>query len=259
MSRFSPYPTPRPGTLLVSGSNNNNPIVYVEPTFENLSDVPSSFSGQAGSYLVVNQAENALVFQSPVTPAPQCSYRIGIDPSSNPGMMGGLAVTAAETNPGPFNIPLTTQPSGLSIGDNYAYDPDGCFTVGVDSITCNITGYYQMSFNFSIAAANNITFNSIQLLKTGELAFTAPPALSCIDGFTNVTFLGLPFTHVSSLTSSAGVFLEAGQAISLVYNLRNTEVELTLTSNITITSAITNNILIVPVSNIEPIVLPAWF
>lgn len=227
-----------PGALYVCGPNSNAQPVFMQPTFENLSDVPDSFSGQAGNTLVVNNSETGLIFQQQPTPIPKVAYRIGIDPSSNPGNVGGLKVKAGNTQPGGYALPLTIASQSSGIGDNTVDDVSNAFTIGPDTITCNITGRYVFSIQLSILGGefNLNNFNTAQMLLNGQSIFTAPPCVAAFDGFVDATPLGFPFPLFSLLSSSSVCYIEAGQVLSLIYYLQTDYVEITLTSNISITS-----------------------
>lgn len=54
--------TSQPGYIYVCGPNNNSKPVYMQPSFENLSDTPNTLVGNAGQFLAVNNSETGLIF-----------------------------------------------------------------------------------------------------------------------------------------------------------------------------------------------------
>lgn len=182
------------------------------------------------------------------------TYRLDIDPQSNPDMtIGGLVIDAASTIPGPFNIPLASGDQPLDVGAPFVNDPFNSFTlnttanVGITSITCNRAGTYQFTLSMPLLAVGSSASNAIiQLLRTGQPIFSGPPIMSAI-GSVNIPLAGfgamsslsanynmLPFDYASNFTCTSPVELVVGDQLSLVIALDTGSVIVPLTSNLSI-------------------------
>lgn len=179
-----------------------------------------------------------------------CNYRMGVDPTSNPGIAGGLYVTSASTQPTSFPIPLKFTPDGgLNIAENFKNDPTNCLTLSGSDITVNRSGIYEISVqlgmlinggappNLGVAVpftAGNIAVGQV-LLNTSHV-FMSPPGVN--SGNAVISLTGTPVGGIYA----GGVFiggtqlcqLTAGQIINLQLFLKNDYCEITLTSAVTI-------------------------
>lgn len=175
---------------------------------------------------------------------PKCIYRLGINPISNPDpTIGGLIVNSTQTEPGPFNIPLTDQPASIGMADNFKIDPDNCLTLQGDKIKCNRTGKYQMNLCLALLFPLWEPLNIIvcQLLINGQSVFTAPPGLN-----SGLPELLLPTMSPVFPLFNSGCFLNSSQIVSLN---TNDEISLVLkfyygTTVIALTSGLSINLII---------------
>lgn len=162
------------------------------------------------------------------------SFRAGVDPSSNPGVLGGLIIVGgAGSN---INMPLTVVPAGLGIGDNYIHNTlAGDYTVGADYMQINNPGEYRFSFNISIFSAPATPETKVcQLLINGQSIYAAPPNCNDADA-TGVPQPGfpIPYTTIYTLSSTATVQITTVPVqVVCRLDLNNTgNDEISLTSN----------------------------
>ena len=217
--------------------------VRVENTGNTLAIKTGGVYGNIGEVLTrTGNVGNHCLWQ----PLPKVALRIGVDPSSNVDpWVGGLIVNSASTQPLPaiFNIPLTTVSNpGLQIGDNVNNDPNSAFTVGANTITCNITNDYVISMQFdflsTLVTPNNICI--VQVLVNGNSVFTSPPAISSSSSFVDLTGTPIvgptPFNLAALTSGSAVTHLNSGDVIAAVLWVLYDSVTIALTSNISISS-----------------------
>ena len=178
---------------------------------------------------------------APANPIDSCTYRISIDPTSNPEpFVQGLVVDSTSTHPGTFNIPLTISPLGLGLAETYLYDPTGFLSVGADTITVLKSCVVYASVSLGILS-NEVTPNNFfnaQLLHNGQAVFTAPPGMQAGGAFG----VNLTPTPVGGLYNRGGfdcgsgiLTLTQGDVLALVFYLQYDSCVITLTSAISIT------------------------
>lgn len=167
----------------------------------------------------------------------KCLYRIGVDASSNPGPTGGLIVKYNITQPSPlyYNMPLTINPIGLGMADNFKDDINNNITVNSNTITINTDGKYLVTI--SLAVGSTYSGSNIlvaQLLKNTQEVFTYPPGVNCATNFFDTSALPIPFSTASFLSGSNIITCYTGDEIALVLWLLADQVEIQLTSSISI-------------------------
>ena len=148
------------------------------------------------------------------------SLRANVNPVSNPDpFTNGLIIPMGT---GQFDLPLTVAPIGLGIADPYIYDPEGDFTVGVDSITINTTGYYSISADIVIlGSVDKINPCMFQILLQGQSIFTAPPACFDVSQASSDIVTMIPYNKGWSLSGTANATLQAGQILTCRMLLNN--------------------------------------
>jgi len=167
-------------------------------------------------------------------------YRLNLDPTSNPDpFIGGLIITAAETAAFDFIVPLTLANQSLGIGNPFSYDPNNHLSFASNIITCNRTGYYNISLQMA-ALSNLITPNNgiiFQVLLNGINIFSGPPAITAGSPF--FSSMSLPFFAIFNIaafcSSVSNVQLTQGDQITLKFFLGYDSCVIPLTTNLSIT------------------------
>lgn len=151
------------------------------------------------------------------------SFRVEIDPTSNPSPQGGLLVPAPSNTQ--FNIPLlTSNGPGFQLCEAYVDDPANDYDFSQISsgiVKFNRSGYFELGFNIYIISSAIETDGTIaMILKNGQAIFGTPP--SCSNTRTSSdTYSALPGFYVKNLNASANTKISAGDEIVLAIITNN--------------------------------------
>lgn len=192
-----------------------------------------------------NDVQSALDLAGAAAGGEVCSIRAGIDPTSAPGPIGGLLVTAAQTAAFNYLLPFTVTTGGLDIADPYQTDPNGLITLSgapglQDTFTINQSAAYEFELNFFTLSTAIIPLIGVQLLRTGGTMFSGPTILSSFCS----TMLDMTSTPVGGiygfscvLCGAAQANLTAGDQLSLAMYVSSGTVEIPLTAALSISIA----------------------
>lgn len=151
------------------------------------------------------------------------SFRVEIDPTSNPSPQGGLLVPAPSNTQ--FNIPLlTSNGPGFQLCEAYVDDPANDYDFSQISsgiVKFNRSGYFELGFNIYIISQAIETDGTIaMILKNGQAIFGSPP--SCSNTRTSSdTYSSLPGLYVKNLNANANTKISAGDEIVLAIITNN--------------------------------------
>ena len=154
----------------------------------------------------------------------QSSFRLEIDPSSNPSPLGGLQINAPST--AQFNIPLLSNNGpGFGLCEAYVDDPPGDYDLSQISsgiVRFNHSGYFELGFNvFIISQVNEVDGTIVMILKNGQAIFAAPPA-TAFSRENGDSYTQLPGYFVKNYPATANVKISAGDEIVLAMIANNT-------------------------------------
>ena len=225
-----------PPNSVMNNIGTGEPILTVASEGTKAVNFPREFRTlTAGSNITLTPTADEIEISSfaNVTTAYASSFRLEIDPSSNPDPgTGGLLIPANPTVNAQFSIPwVSSSVAGLCSAYNQNeinpisglpdFDFSNCDAAGGGVIKFNNDGKFRFSFNcYVLGQDDNPTDTKIiQILKNGDLIFPAPAA-SAFASQLGCTSSTVPF-KIYPFCGSGNVQINAGDEIIVACILNN--------------------------------------